>query len=230
MKYCFYKMTVDSGLAPNPFYGCCTLALCTPNHMSANLEPGDVIVGFESDRLRNYRLSKKGENRTSKNALIYYMVIDEILSLDTYFNDPRFRNKKPEPNSRSLKKHMGDNAYFRDSNGDWRWILGHGHNTDKSRKRSKTINQDLKGNRVFIANEYFYFGDKAIPFPRWYKTHVPSNQGIKYCRKPLPGFDRYVRDKAKKYGCVGEIGQPIHTALSENHCAPREHEPGHVLP
>ena len=33
MKICTYTMTSDTGFAPNPFYGYCTLAACTPNHM-----------------------------------------------------------------------------------------------------------------------------------------------------------------------------------------------------
>jgi hypothetical protein len=54
-KACFYIMTVDTGFAPNPFHGVCTLAACTPNHCKANLEPGDLIVGcFRSKKVSNY--------------------------------------------------------------------------------------------------------------------------------------------------------------------------------
>ena len=37
MKLLKYVMTSDKGLAPNPYFGVCSLALCTPNHMNARL-------------------------------------------------------------------------------------------------------------------------------------------------------------------------------------------------
>ena len=39
-------MTDDTGLAPNPYYGWCTLAVCTPNHQGARLINGDWVAGF----------------------------------------------------------------------------------------------------------------------------------------------------------------------------------------
>src|ERR1035437_4186815 len=44
-KVCFYIMRVDTGFAPNPFHGVCTLAACTPNHQHARLFKGDLIAG-----------------------------------------------------------------------------------------------------------------------------------------------------------------------------------------
>ena len=37
MKLLKYVMTSDKGLAPNPYFGVCSLALCTPNHMNARV-------------------------------------------------------------------------------------------------------------------------------------------------------------------------------------------------
>ena len=50
MKICTYTVKRDKGFAPNPFYGYCTLAACTPNHMNAKLKEGDYIVGFIKDQ------------------------------------------------------------------------------------------------------------------------------------------------------------------------------------
>ena len=33
-----YIAVLDTGLAPNPFWGYCTLAVCTPNHMGIRLD------------------------------------------------------------------------------------------------------------------------------------------------------------------------------------------------
>src|SRR6056297_3345333 len=104
MKYCFYRMSVDSGFAPNPYYGYCTLAACTPNHMRANLEPGDVIVGVESDGLIRRRRQLLGPDTSEARCLIYYLPIVEVLDLDSYFRDPRFARKKPEPDCQCRRR------------------------------------------------------------------------------------------------------------------------------
>jgi len=59
-KICFYRMTDDTGFAPNPFHGYCTVATCTPNHMRGRtrLREGDYIVGIEGVKLR-----RKGNGR-----------------------------------------------------------------------------------------------------------------------------------------------------------------------
>lgn len=46
MKLYSYIVKTDKGLAPNPFWGWCTLALCTPNHMGIKANQSDWIVGF----------------------------------------------------------------------------------------------------------------------------------------------------------------------------------------
>lgn len=43
---CTYVVTSDTGMAPNPYHGWCTLTVCTPNHQGARLEKGDWIAGF----------------------------------------------------------------------------------------------------------------------------------------------------------------------------------------
>jgi len=203
-------MTHDTGFAPNPFHGYCTLAACTPNHKRANLNPGDIIVGYEGEVLKK-RWKRSDCETPEHNALIYYMVIDERLDhLDTYFHDPRFQAKKPIPGSRNPIYRVGDNAYYKDkSTGSWNWISGHRHNLDKGKDITKVIAQDTKGNRVFIGRNFYYFGNKAVPFPNRFKKHLPQ-RGIKYCRYPLPEFDRYVRKKAEELGGrQRRLGDPI---------------------
>ena len=40
MRIARHVVTQDTGLAPNPFHGFCTSALCTPSHMDASLQQG----------------------------------------------------------------------------------------------------------------------------------------------------------------------------------------------
>jgi hypothetical protein len=202
-------MTHDTGFAPNPFHGYCTLAACTPNHQRANLNPGDIIVGYEGEGLKKSR--KRSDCETPEhNALIYYMVIDEILDLDKYFRDSRFQVKKPIPGSRKPIQRVGDNAYYKDkSTGSWNWIHGHCHNLDKCKDITTVIKQDTKGDRVFIGRNFYYFGNRAVSFPNKFIKYLPQ-RGIKYCRHPLSEFDRYVKNKAEELGGRQKrLGDPI---------------------
>jgi hypothetical protein len=149
-RYCFYRMTDDAGSAPNPFYGRCTLAICTPNHQRARLSEGNVTVGVEADPLIRRR-RKNQPDSTSARCIVYYMVIDEILDLDSYFRDRRLARKMPNPGGSVIAAH-GNNCYYKDRNGDWCSIPGHPHEHDQ-----RTVLQDQKGNRVFIGRQFYYF-------------------------------------------------------------------------
>jgi len=201
--YCFYRMTDDAGSAPNPFHGVCTLAICTPNHQRARLRPGNVIVGVEADRLIERRRKKNGPHSTPARCLVYYMMIDAILDLDSYFRDARFAKKVPDPGG-SLIAACGDNCYYRDDDGVWCSVPGHPHEHDET-----LIGQDQRGNRVFIGRRFYYFGDRAVPLPEELERKFVPQRGIKYCHHPLPGFDRYVETEAQRFGKAGRLGDPV---------------------
>jgi len=209
MKYCFYRMSVDSGFAPNPYYGYCTLAACTPNHMRANLEPGDVIVGVESDGLIRRRRQLLGPDTSEARCLIYYLPIVEVLDLDSYFRDPRFARKKPEPDSRSVARRTGDNVYFQDGHRGLRSVPGNPHDNPEQRL------QDIRGDRVYISakDEFSYFGGAEVPLPQAFERYLPKGHGIRYHRQRLPALDRYVREAKERMGKAGRIGQPIGRTL-----------------
>lgn len=92
-KYLFYRMTSDTGFAPNPFWNYCTLAACTPNHQRAKLEEKDFIIGVEGLGLAKKR-RQKGHKTHIEQSLIYVMEVEDILDLDSYFRDQRFHEKK----------------------------------------------------------------------------------------------------------------------------------------
>lgn len=136
MKLLKYVMTSDSGLAPNPYFGVCSLALCTPNHMNANLQPGDWVVGH----------SCKATGR----RLVYAMQLTKVLSMDDYFQ--QFPEKRPDPGG-SIEQQYGDNIYFRE-NGRWLRLPSAEHNSVES------FRQD-QGRRVYVAegsDRFWYFG------------------------------------------------------------------------
>lgn len=226
--HCFYRMTHDSGFAPNPFHGWCTLATCTPNHRRANLGPGDVLVGVESNMLREKRRRRSGAAGTPERGIVYYMEIEERLTLEDYFNDPRFAAKKVPATQRKtwtyIQKH-GDNVYFKDAQGDWTWLEGHEHDTGKTLGPSDETRKDIHGNRVFIGRTFYYFGNCAIPLPGDIAPFVPKTRGMKYERGALAAFDRYVRDKAAALGKTGRVGDPIDSNGVGGHAEPDRRSP-----
>lgn len=158
MKLYTYVVTHDTGFAPNPFWGYCTLAACTPNHVGICPCTGDWFIGTEP--------IGRG------NKLVYAMEVCEVLPFDEYFKDPRFQKKKPVING-TWRQRCGDNIYFRDKTGTWQQYPSLYH-----RARRK-IEQDLKHPRVFIAKHFYYFGDNAKPIPSRYDSMIRKRQGVK---------------------------------------------------
>lgn len=164
MKLYSYIVSKDLGLAPNPFWGYCTVALCTPNHMGIKAEFGDWIVGFSP--------------ASQGNQVVYAMQVSEILSFDEYYNDRRFAKKKPDLKG-SWKEICGDNLYYKDPQGNWTQ-----HRTFFHRE-PEVIEKDLRHPFVFVAEKYYYFGDKAVSAPVDYQNLVWKRQGCKCQHDPL---------------------------------------------
>ena len=156
-----YKMTHDTGFAPNPFYGVLSLANCKPQ-IRLKKKVGDYIAGFTSKRLCG---EKVGEER-----LVFFMKVSQKLSYFEYFNDERYKNKIP--NKSSLMSEAGDNIYMPDptENGGFIQLANPYHVKDE-------MDHDLSGKFVLISHEFFYFGSGAIPiFRSEFNIKVPKYQ------------------------------------------------------
>ena len=159
IKLYSYVIKNDKGLAPNPFWEYCTLAVCTPNHMGVRAEKDDWFMGTET--------IDKG------NKLIYTMQVDEILPLEKYYNDPRFEKKKPIINGKWYQQ-CGDNMYYKNDKGEWKQHPSIYH------CRPEEIRKDLKHPYVFISKLFYYFGDQAVELPPEYQGLLLKRQGCKY--------------------------------------------------
>ena len=174
MKLYSYVIRIDHGLAPNPFWGYCTLAVCTPNHMGIKARIDDWIIGTSP----NYQ----------GNKLVYAMKISEILSFDAYFADARFEKKKPDVRS-SWRELVGDNMYYKDQLGKWIQHRTIQHlSPDLQRK-------DLKHPFVFVAEYFFYFGDHEVAIPNEFQELIWKRQGCKYNHDPqiVEGFLKWLK-------------------------------------
>jgi hypothetical protein len=201
IKICSYVIKTDSGLAPNPFWGYCSLALCTPNHQRARLFRGDWIAGNSS--------------ASDGHRLVYAMRIDEVLDFDSYSRDPRFKQKQPIPQG-TIEEQAGDNFYYLE-NGTWRRLPSRFHNDEAF--FYKDLGRDLSGRPVFVGQHFIYFGDKRVSFPKRLCEIVRRNQGIQYTKGMLA--EQFVVWLERNHK-PGVIGKPLNRS-------DRSHENGEML-
>jgi len=145
-----YIVKHDTGFAPNPFFGCCTLACCKPVIRSRAKE-GDWIVGLTP--------AARG------NRIVYFMRVDKILGIDGYWRDARFGKKKPRFGA-GVEFKTGDNIY-KPSGGGRFSQLPSPHSSPPLRKREQreAMKRDLRGERVLISETFVYFGSEAVELP-----------------------------------------------------------------
>lgn len=144
-----YVVVRDFGFAPNPFSGSCTLATCKPK-IRGNASLGDWVIGVGA-----VSTGRQGD-------LIYAMKVGEALSFDEYWNDPRFEVKRPVL-SGSLKRAYGDNIYHKEA-GAWIQADSH-HSFPGGRANLENLKRDVSADRVLVADEFYYFGDRRVAVP-----------------------------------------------------------------
>lgn len=163
MKLYSYIVARDFGFAPNSFYGFCTLATCKPK-IRGGASVGDWIVGTGAKS--RYDLA---------GHLIYAMQVSEILDFETYWNDPRFRLKRPDLNG-SLKVLYGDNIYHRVGK---RWVQADSHHSlEHGRPNVANIAWDTGVDRVLVANRFLYWGASAPTIPKQFRPYRKTNEDI----------------------------------------------------
>lgn len=149
-----YVLASDTGFAPNVSDGYCTLACCKPKIRSA-AKVGDWVMGT-----------------LPKNRLGYIIRINEILSFDNYFNDDRFKNKKPSVDNN------GDNIYYK-KKGRFIQVKNKHHNEEH-------LSHDTQTDKVLISSLFWYFGDKAPRIPRKFmRVLIKTGPGHKRIRNAV---------------------------------------------
>lgn len=169
MKLHSYVVRYDSGFAPNPFYGYCSLVTCKPNirHSAA---VGDWVVGSGS---ADQKIRRGGH-------LVYAMRITEVLNFQQYSLDPRFERKKPYRTGSRMQS-CGDNIYFRsETNSSWMQRDSFHSNFDGTQNFDHTT-KDTKIDRVLISDDFVYFGGYGPQFPQ----SLRNFNGIDVCKSGI---------------------------------------------
>jgi hypothetical protein len=164
-----YVVRYDSGFAPNPFYGFCTLATCKPD-IRRSAQINDWVVGSGS----NERAIRRGGH------IVYAMRVTEAKNFREYDADPRFEKKRPYRYG-SRKQSCGDSIYYRKSvNDDW-CQRDSFHTLPNGDVHPQHIKRDTGVDRVLISDDFVYFGGEGPQIP----AHLKDRQGRQLCKSGI---------------------------------------------
>lgn len=160
-------MDHDYGFAPNPFHGVLSLATCKGSQLrnNGNLEIGDWVIGLGSVAMGN--LGK----------IIYAMQVEEKITFDQYWEDPRFQNKKPIING-TLVQIYGDNVYHT-ING--KVVQEHcAHSLKGGGVNNDHLQRDCDGKYVLLSRRFYYFGDHCPGVPKQFSYILNDSRSTKF--------------------------------------------------
>jgi Nucleotide modification associated domain 2 len=183
-----YVLVYDTGFAPNPFGGFCTLATCKPK-IRLKARVGDWVIGTGSTRGVGHR------------RLVYAMRISEIVPLEIYGSDPSFASKRPKFDGAHWRQ-FGDSIYYRNKQGAWQ--------QRPSQHGTEEMDRDLRGENVLMAEEFYYFGQKAVPLPSELLPLVKKGPGHRRCTEPQ--LEERLASWLRSTFPAGKLGEPEDSA------------------
>lgn len=154
MRLHSYVVARDFGFAPNPFDGCCTLATCKPD-IRLGAQVGDWVLGTGSAR----------RHRTG--YVVFAMRVTETLGFDDYWNDARFRGKRPMF-SGSISRAYGDNIYHHVGE-NWAQEDSH-HSLTNGIANIANVTHDTRVDRVLISDDFYYWGAAGPQLPEKFRS------------------------------------------------------------
>lgn len=190
-----YVIEHDLGFAPNPFHLICTLAACKPQ-IRRSAQVGDYIIGTGAKR------------PNIQGHLSYWMRVDEILTFEQYWDDPRFRLKRPFMRGSYIQRY-GDNIYHRDPFTGEIVQEDSFHSKSGGKMSIENLVRDTgTTDRVLIAAEFAYWGGAGPKIPSALKDFVVANQGHK-CRFNADRVQAFLSWLSGMPG-RGYLGEPAH--------------------
>lgn len=183
-----YVVETDSGFAPNPFFGTCTLACCKPAIRRAigvrllqrsGREDVLQLRADDPDYIRSQNiwvigLAGAALRDRPRRSVVYAMQVTDVLDFESYFNNhPEKRPvRTPQTTSGDPAWH-GDAIYTGNDPATARQLTpcthSDGNNEDDGAKR-----HDLNGRYVLLSDHFLYFGKDA--------PYVPLEEGLHHGR------------------------------------------------
>jgi hypothetical protein len=159
------------------------------------LQIGDWIFGTGSAKLKKL------------NHLIYAMKVEEKITIERYWDDPRFQYKKPVLNG-SLVQMYGDNFYHKDPETSSWMQDDSAHSFEKGILNESHLKTDIGGEFVLLSKTFYYFGDAAFKISEKFLPICNKGRNIKSDAIPISVANEFVWWIAENYS-VGIHGDPI---------------------
>lgn len=144
MRVWTYVITTDRGSAPNYDGDVVTLTICKPL-IRKNARPGDLVIAFNGRALRH----------PNPNSLRWAGVIEKVVPLENYWDDPEFGGKRPGRSS------TPDNIYR------WTGISWEQEPNDSHVLRD--LPRDTGGLNALAFREAWHFGEDG---PELYEAEL----------------------------------------------------------
>jgi hypothetical protein len=191
-----YVVEHDLGFAPNPFHGFCTLACCKPIFRKT-AEVGDYVLGTGAVKPK------------LRGCITYWMRVGEILTFDEYWNDPRFRRKKPAMSGTTHLRY-GDNIYHRDDSGVLRQEDSFHSREDGSVSPGDFERDTGRTQKVLIGREFAYWGRAGMVLPPDLQCLV-RRQKWHFTDVEIERFLAWLAEHPER----GYLGEPAHWQFLE---------------
>lgn len=189
-----YIVTHDSGFAPNPFHGYCTLTCCKPmiRRCQGGAEVGDYIIGLRGKH-EGYRV-------------VYAMRATEKMTFQQYWEDQRFQVKKPDMLAGGTCAE-GDNIYHWDFELHEYCQSWSRHSNKDGTENPGNKSNDTRGNRdcVLISNDFIYWGGESPDNPPFIgNIRVGRGYRCNFAQSLVEAFIEWFRRQPER----GRIGMP----------------------
>ena len=193
-KLLSYVVVRDYGFAPNQFYGFCTLATCMPD-VRKGAAIGDWVVGTRS------------KTKWKRRQIVYAMRVEEAMSFEQYWQDLRFRQKRPNLRA-SLKRAFGGNIYHWDSDTEqWQQMDSH-HSYEYGEQNSANIEHDTRIDRVLISEDFAYWGGNGPILPEFEGQDICKEGRGHKANFPAEVVEAFV-NWFRNLGDTGYCGDPL---------------------
>jgi len=188
-----YRIPHDTGAAPNPFWGICTLVICKPA-IRRVAKMGDWIVGTGS---------KNSPIGNIDGKIVYLMQVTNKMTMQEYdtFTQKYLPEKVPDWSSSDPRRRLGDSIY------DFSFTpprIRQGVHREEDRKR------DMSGLNALLSEYFWYFGNNACELPDNLRKIIKQDSGHRsrsnepYVEQLLEWLDGLGMEPNKLYGSPQE--------------------------
>jgi len=182
-----YVVEHDTGKAPNPYFGFCTLCRCKFRKCDTSRKN---IVELAEPKKKNWVIGTGGANlrkSAGHGKLVFAMQVDEKLTREEYYNKLKFKKKKPGTCTDEQK---------------------HGDNEEP--------HGDFEKHKQFVLvshpRHFYYFGEKAVDIPKKFDLEK-KGPGFRsnFDQKDILRFVEWLKKEHKP----GKHGEPCFKGIDE---------------